>query len=83
VIALGVLGVWALVAVAEEWLVLPRWAWDGLMIGLGIGVQLLIEPSDWWWGVGIGGAAMLLQRLTDLLLVFTDWSKLHVLRRTR
>ena len=68
---LAVLAVWAIVMTAEEWLVLPRWVWNGLTIGLGVGAQLLIDRSDVWIGIGIGGAAILLARLADLLLVLT------------
>jgi hypothetical protein len=81
--ALGVFGVWLVWTMAELWLEVPLWAWRAALIVLGIGVQLLIDPSDWWLGVGIGGLALFVGLVADLILVLTDWVRLLVLRRTR
>jgi hypothetical protein len=40
---------------------------------LGVGGQALISPDKLWLGLGIGGLAMVLSRLADLLLVTADW----------
>ena len=47
------------------------------------GWELLVEPQDWWLGVGVAGAAALLFLFTDLILVATDAAKVTVLRKTR
>ena len=43
----------------------------------------MINPSYWWLGLGLGGAAKLLMLLADVLLVTADWIRVHVLRANR
>ena len=80
---LGVLAVWLVWFALEHIIEAPRIAWYGLVIVLGIGWELLVDRSQWWWGFGVGGAATLLFLVTDLILVATDAAKVNVLRKTR
>ena len=79
---LGVFAVWLVWQVAENWLVMPKWAWYLSIAGLGIGWQLLAEWSQWYLGIGIGGAAAVLALVADLVLVSGD-AKVTTLRRNR
>ena len=81
--ALGVLAVWIVWTSLEQAIEMPRIAWYGLAVVLGCGWELLVEPREWWLGIGIGGAAAVLFLLTDLILVATDAAKVSVLRKTR
>ena len=80
---LGVFAVWLVWLGLEHVVEAPRLAWYGLAATLGIGWELLVDPSYWWWGAGVGGAATLLFLVTDLILVATDAAKVNVLRKTR
>lgn len=82
-IVLGVFAVWLVRSTLEPYVTAPKWAWYLLMALFGIGWQLLVEPSQWWLGIGIGGAAAALVLVTDLLLVLADWARVAVLRRSR
>lgn len=82
-ILLGVFAVWLAWSVTEIFVTAPRWAWYLLVAILGLGWQLLEEPSTWWYGVGIGGGAAVLMLVTDWLLVSTDSAKLNALRSSR
>lgn len=79
---LGVFAIWLVVVITESWIETPPWAWRITIGLLGIGWQCLIDASHWWLGVGIGGAAVALSLVTDLLLVLTDWVRVQVLNRT-
>ena len=81
--ALGVLAVWLVWTSLDLWIEMPRVAWYALAVALGIGWELLVNPSYWWLGIGVAGAAVLLFLFTDLILVATDAAKVTVLRRTR
>jgi hypothetical protein len=80
---LGILAVWAVVEIVYVWVDMPRWAWIVFAIVLGCGWELLVEPSTWWYGVGVGGGAKVLGLITVLLAVSTDSGKLTVLRHSR
>jgi hypothetical protein len=80
---LGVLAVWLVWTSLDMWLEAPRIAWYALAVVLGCGWELLVEPRHWWLGIGVGGGAVLLFLLTDLILVATDAAKVSVLRKTR
>jgi hypothetical protein len=80
--ALGVTSVWLAVVLAENWIEVPSWAWRAIAGVLGVGWICLYDPSHWWLGVGIGGAAVVLAMATDLLMVLTDWVRVQVLNRT-
>ena len=77
---LGIFAVWILWTLALVWLTAPQWAWYLIAIGLGLGFELLVEPSTWYLGVGIGGGAAFVMLLTDLMLVTTDSARVAVLR---
>jgi hypothetical protein len=50
----------------------------------GVGIKLALDGwSDCWLGVGVGGAAVFLMAISDLLLVATDSLKVSVLRNSR
>jgi len=78
--AFAVFWIWTVVQSRVE---APEWAWWILITVLSVGAQLLIEPSDWFWGVGIAGLAFLIRRADDLLLLASDSAKVSVLRNTR
>ena len=78
---LGVFAVWLVLIIAEPWITAPPWAWRITAGVLGVICQLLIQPSHWWLGIGIGGAAIALALVADLVLVLSDWIKIQVLRR--
>ena len=78
---LAIFAVWLVWTQFVIWFTTPTWFPPLLGVLLGIGAQLLIEPSDWWLGVGIGGAAGFLIYVSDLLLVTTDAVRNGVLVR--
>ena len=82
-ILLGVLAVWLTWHTSERWVDADRWVWYLGGAALGIGWQLLDGWNHWWYGVGIGGAVVLLSLVADLLLVLTDLCKVSVLNRQR
>ena len=73
----AVWGVWTLVA---YFLTFPEWVWLAGAIALGVVGQVLLDADEWFLGIGIGGAALLLMQLSNLLLVVTDWVRVAVLR---
>jgi hypothetical protein len=83
VLILGTFTVWAVLLVAEEWIVAPRWAWRASAGLLGVGWICLYAPSHWWHGLGVGGAAVALALVTDLVLVLADWVRTQVLKGVR
>lgn len=76
-------GVWILWSVAEVFLEAPQWTWRLVAVVLGIGAMILIDPSEWWLGIAIGGFAAFLMLVADLLLVTADWIRVHILRPRR
>jgi hypothetical protein len=76
-------GVWVVWAIATEFLEFPTWVWRSLAVVLGIGAEILVDWDRWWLGIGIGGLAVVLMLLTDLVLVTTDWVRVAVLRQAR
>ena len=81
--AFVVFGVWALWSLATLFWEAPPWVWYAVPLALGVAGQALIDYHDWWLGLGLGGAVIFLMRLADLLLVTTDWIRVHVLRAQR
>lgn len=80
---LAVLTVWAVWNLASTFYEASEAVWLAVTLVLGIGAQILIDLDHWWWGVGIGGAAVLVMRLSDLLLVTADWIRFAALRQQR
>jgi hypothetical protein len=78
---LSVLAVWILWTVLGIVVTTPEWFPPTFAIALGLGFALLIEPADWYLGVGIGGGAGLLVRVSDVLLVTADAIRAGVLVR--
>ena len=78
---LAVFAVWILWTILGMVITTPEWFPYALGIVLGIGFQLLIEPSDWYLGIGIGGAAGFLVLVSDVLLVTADAVRSGVLVR--
>lgn len=78
-----VLAVWGICTIAERHLEASPWIWSLLPYVLGVGGQALINPSYLWYGVGLGAAAVLLMRVSDLLLVTADWVRFAALRTQR
>lgn len=81
---LAVLTIWLLWQFADHWLVFSRWVWLLAAAVLGVGAKLALDGWDrWYLGMGLGGAAVVLYALTDLILVVTDLAKVAVLRNPR
>ena len=80
---LVVFAVWGLWVLAATQLVFPEWGWIAFALGAGVAGQCMINPSYWWLGLGLGGAAKLLMLIADLLLVGADLIRVHVLRANR
>jgi hypothetical protein len=78
-----VFGVWALWSLLALFLEASPWVWIAVPLVLGVAGQVLIDHDKWWLGLGLGGAAIFLMRLADLLLVTTDWIRVLVLRAGR
>lgn len=77
---LAVFALWLVWTIAEVWLLFPKWVWYVSMAALGVGAQLLIESEEWYLGIGLGGAAVFVYALADLVLLATDACKVGVLR---
>lgn len=80
---LGVLAVWILWTIAYHFLEAPQWVWYSLAIVAGVAWEVMLNPSWWWLGVGVGGGAVFLYLLADLVVLATDLAKVWVLRHTR
>lgn len=80
---LGMLAIWILWSVAAHFITAPQWGWFSGAVVAGIAWELLVEPSTWWLGFGVGGGAAFLMLLTDLIMVATDSAKVSVLRNRR
>ena len=80
---LGMLAIWIVWSIATHFLIVPTWAWYGGALVAGIGWELLVEPSTWYFGIGVGGGAAVLMLLTDLVLVVTDSTRVTLLRNRR
>jgi hypothetical protein len=78
-----VLAVWGVWETAQALLEGPEWAWRLLPFVLGVGGQALIDHDHLWYGLGLGGAAMVLMLVTNLLLVTTDWIRFAALRQQK
>ena len=78
-----VLAVWGVTNAAVTHLEGPEWTWTLLPYLLGVGGQALINPSYLWYGIAWGAAAVLLTRLSDLLLVGADSIRFAALRQQR
>ena len=78
---LAVFAVWILWTVLGMTLQTPEWFPYAFGVVLGVGMQLLIDPSEWYLGVGIGGAAGFLVLVSDVLLVTADAIRSGVLVR--
>jgi hypothetical protein len=80
---LGALAVFWLWTFIQSWVTAPEWFWYVAITALGLVSGYVIDHDTWYWGLGIAGAAYLIKRLDDLLLVAADRVKLDVLRRTQ
>jgi len=83
--ALGIFALWLAWQVADAFVEFSQsWVWWVILGVAGVSYQCaFINPSWWWMGLGIGGAAVFLGLLTDLMLVAGDACKVHVLRNSR
>lgn len=78
---LAIFAVWLLWNLLILLLSTPEWFPPLVGIALGIGFECLIDPSFWWLGVGIAGAAGFVVLVGDLLLVTTDAVRSGLLSR--
>ena len=78
---LAVFAVWILWTILGMIFTTPAWFPYLLGMALGTGFAVLIEPSDWYLGIGIGGAAGFLVLVSDVLLVTADAVRAGVLVR--
>jgi hypothetical protein len=74
--------VWFLWNVSLGLLVIPDWVQYLGVVVLSIGGAALVEPSNWWYGLGLAGVASALLLIGDLLLVATDWLRTRVLGKS-
>ena len=81
--AVVIAAVWGIWNVAQSLLDGPEWFWKLLPFALGVGGQALIDYDHWWYGLGLGAAAMLVMLIADLLLVTADWIRFAALRSQR
>jgi hypothetical protein len=82
--ALGIFAVWLAWQVAQHFLTADNWLWWTLLVVAGVSYQcIFMNPSYWWMGLGIGGAAAFLGLVADLMLLAGDACKVHVLRSSR
>jgi hypothetical protein len=83
-LTLGVFAIWLLWQIAQVFWTADSWLWWAILIVAGVSYQCAFRnPSFWWMGVGIGGAAAFLGLLTDLIIVASDAARVHVLRSSR
>jgi hypothetical protein len=78
---LAIFAVWILWTFLETLVTTPMWFTYSAAILLGTGFALLIEPDDWYLGIGIGGAAGFLVLVSDVLLVTADAIRAGILVR--
>lgn len=83
--ALGIFAVWIAWQALDYFLEFSQpWVWWLIVVGLGVGYQCaFMTYQDWWMGLGIGGAAVFLGLVADLMLLAGDACKVHVLRNAR
>jgi hypothetical protein len=83
--ALGIFALWLAWQVADVFVEFSQpWVWWVILAVAGVGYQCaFLNLSFWWMGLGVGGAAVFLGLLTDLMLVASDAAKVHVLRNSR
>jgi hypothetical protein len=79
----AVFGVWFVRVFLATFLIVPEWMWYVITIVLSLAAQLLIDPSEWWWGFGIAGLSMFAARIEELLMLLGDSVRVGVLRRGR
>lgn len=83
-LALGVFALWLAWQIAQVFLTADAWLWFAILAVAGVSYQcVFLNPSYWWLGLGVGGAAAFLGLLTDLMLLAGDAAKVHVLRNSR
>ena len=74
-------GVWFLWNVALTAFSIPD-GWQYLMvIGVSCGGAAWIEPSNWWYGIGLAGVSSAFMLVGDLLLVTTDWIRAAIFKK--
>jgi hypothetical protein len=81
--ALVIFGLWGIWTVGAHWFKAPEWFWILLVMALGLVFEAVLDRDIWYLGIGAGSAAAFLMRLSDLLLVTTDWVRVAVLRHRR
>jgi hypothetical protein len=80
--ALAVFTLWLAWEAAEIWLVAKPWMWYLLLAVAGLVIEWRLDHR-WWLGIGLAGAAVLLKKISDLILVATDAAKVMVLRNSQ
>ena len=78
---LAVFAVWILWTIQGIVITTPEWFPYALAVVAGVGLELLIDPSRWYLGIGIGGAAGFLVLISNVLLVVADAIRAGVLVR--
>jgi len=82
--ALGIFAIWLAWQIAQHFLTSDQWVWWILLGVFGVAwVVAFMNPSYWWLGLGIGGAAAFLGAVADLMLLAGDAARVHVLRNSR
>ena len=78
---LAVFAVWSLLTVLGIVVTTPTWFPYALGAAAGVGLELALDKSSWYLGIGVGGAAGFLVLLSDVLLVTADAVRAGVLVR--
>jgi hypothetical protein len=82
--ALGVFAIWVVWQIADVFLTADRWIWWSLCLIAGVAwMCAFVNPSWWWQGLGVGGAAVFLGVVADCLLLLGDFCRVSVLRNSR
>ena len=82
--ALGIFAIWLAWQIAQHFLTADAWLWWVILGAAGVAYVCVFEnPSYWWLGLGIGGAAAFLGAVADLMLLAGDAARVHVLRNSR
>jgi hypothetical protein len=81
--SLAVLAVWGLWMFLATVIEAGERVWNAFALVAGLGAQALLDLEHIFLGLGIGGGAILLMRVADVLLVTADWIRVTVLRNRR
>lgn len=71
------LGVWYVIRILRTWVEAPGYIWLVVAFLPALGGVLLWNESIWYASFGVAGAAYLIQRVEDYLIIKTDEGRLR------